>query len=202
MNTKQQLIREASKLFAERGFGGTSIRDITEAAGANLAAINYHFGSKDALFAVVIHEKTQPLKRKVQVIAQSIDSPVQKLEKILYEYAMHILHKEPSLKAFFSEAIHGGEHLPPQAIESLAERDQIVEGIIREGIKEHSFRRCNVKHATWMLFGTLAPFILYQPFLKPKYKQDPYPKTEVEKIVDSAWNIFIHGMQKEKRRSE
>ena len=117
--TEQKLLTVASRLFAEHGFGDTSIRDIVNRAGVNLAAINYHFGSKKALFAAMIQHKIEPLKKKVQTIAGSDDSPSVKLKEILQEYAMHILHREPTLKAFFSEAIHGGQHLPPQAIESL-----------------------------------------------------------------------------------
>ena len=197
MDTKRELIRVAGKLFAERGFRSTSIREIAKVAGCNLGAIGYHFGSKEALFAAVIQRKIEPLKKKVQTIAGSDGSPSVKLREILQEYAMHVLHRDPALKAFFSEAIHGGQHLPPQAIGSFERRDQIIGKIIREGIKQGAFRRCNVKHATWIFFGTLAPFILYQPFLSPKRKCGPYPKAEIRKITDSAWDIFINGMKEE-----
>ena len=195
MNTKQKLIRTAGKLFAERGFGGTSIRDIAKVARTNLGAINYHFGSKEALFAAVIQEKIEPLRKKVQSIAESGRPPSVKLREILQEYAMHVLHREPTMKAFFSEAIHGGQHLPPQVIESLEVRDRIIGGIIREGIAQRTFQRCDVKHATWIFFGTLAPFVLYQPLVDPNFSRNPYPKKEVKKIADSAWEIFIHGLE-------
>jgi TetR/AcrR family transcriptional regulator, regulator of cefoperazone and chloramphenicol sensitivity len=48
--TKLSLIQAAGKLFAENGFDGTSVRSIADTAGANIAAINYHFGSKDNLY--------------------------------------------------------------------------------------------------------------------------------------------------------
>ncbi len=52
--TKARLIDAAAALFAERGFHGTKVRDIAERARVNLAAANYHFGSKEALYIEVM----------------------------------------------------------------------------------------------------------------------------------------------------
>ncbi len=47
--TREMLLNAAERLFSERGFDVTSVRDITKAAGANLGAINYYFGTKERL---------------------------------------------------------------------------------------------------------------------------------------------------------
>lgn len=52
--TKDRLLAAATTLFAERGFHGTTIRDIAERAGVNVAAGNYHFGSKKGLYLEVL----------------------------------------------------------------------------------------------------------------------------------------------------
>ncbi len=52
--TRLALIHAAGELFAENGFGGTSVRAIAEKGGANIAAINYHFGSKENLYTEVL----------------------------------------------------------------------------------------------------------------------------------------------------
>jgi AcrR family transcriptional regulator len=52
--TRERLIAAASALFAERGFHGTKVRDIARRAGVNLAAGNYHYGSKKALYLEVL----------------------------------------------------------------------------------------------------------------------------------------------------
>ncbi len=49
-STEGRLLAAAEKLFAERGFAATSVRDITSEAGTSVAAVNYHFGSKDSLY--------------------------------------------------------------------------------------------------------------------------------------------------------
>ncbi|MBN2312206.1 MAG: CerR family C-terminal domain-containing protein [Candidatus Hydrogenedentes bacterium] len=52
--TKLSLIRAAGELFAQRGLEGASIRAIADRAGANIAAINYHFGTKENLYTEVL----------------------------------------------------------------------------------------------------------------------------------------------------
>jgi TetR/AcrR family transcriptional regulator, regulator of cefoperazone and chloramphenicol sensitivity len=51
--TKQRLLDAAGELFAERGYRNTNVRDICRRAGANVAAVNYHFHDKEALYAAV-----------------------------------------------------------------------------------------------------------------------------------------------------
>src|ERR1700747_502794 len=49
--TRSAILAAAERLYAERGFGEVTLRDIVAAADVNLAAVNYHFGSKDELIA-------------------------------------------------------------------------------------------------------------------------------------------------------
>src|SRR5271156_399721 len=49
--TRSAILNAAERLYADRGFGDVTLRDIVAAAGVNLAAVNYHFGSKDELIA-------------------------------------------------------------------------------------------------------------------------------------------------------
>jgi AcrR family transcriptional regulator len=62
--TKEKLMDAAEQLFARRGFHGTSVRDITGAAGVDLALVNYHFGSKKQLLAAVIERRGQVLNQE------------------------------------------------------------------------------------------------------------------------------------------
>jgi AcrR family transcriptional regulator len=62
--TKEKLMDAAERLFARRGFHGTSVRDITGAAGVDLSLVNYHFGSKHELLAAVIERRGQVLNEE------------------------------------------------------------------------------------------------------------------------------------------
>jgi len=50
LETRRRILDSAERLFAERGFQATSVREITAEAGCNVAAVNYHFGGKEALY--------------------------------------------------------------------------------------------------------------------------------------------------------
>ena len=64
MSTKERILDAAERLFAEQGFAGTSTRAITTAADANLAAVNYHFGSKESLIDAVFTRRLEPINRQ------------------------------------------------------------------------------------------------------------------------------------------
>ena len=62
--TKQLVFNAAERLFALQGFQNVSVRDITAEAGVNLASVNYHFGSKDALLFEIFRRRTTELNRE------------------------------------------------------------------------------------------------------------------------------------------
>ncbi|MDI3262348.1 MAG: TetR/AcrR family transcriptional regulator [Fulvimonas sp.] len=59
--TRERILGAAEKLFARRGFDGASLRQLTAAAGVNLAAVNYHFGSKERLVEEVFRRRLDRL---------------------------------------------------------------------------------------------------------------------------------------------
>jgi AcrR family transcriptional regulator len=66
--TQVRILDAAEELFMQHGFEGASMRMLTAGAGVNLAAINYHFGSKDALIEAVFRRRLDPMN--VERIAQ------------------------------------------------------------------------------------------------------------------------------------
>jgi len=65
MSTKTKILDAAEQLFAEHGFNGTSLREITSQAEVNLAAVNYHFGSKKELIKAVMSRYLNELSPKL-----------------------------------------------------------------------------------------------------------------------------------------
>src|SRR5438876_1103179 len=62
--TQTKILDTAEGLFMEHGFEATSLRQITTAAGVNLAAVNYHFGSKEELFQTVLTRRLDPMNQE------------------------------------------------------------------------------------------------------------------------------------------
>ncbi|KMY66829.1 hypothetical protein AAU61_12610 [Desulfocarbo indianensis] len=63
--TRERLLDEAEKLFAEKGFDAVSVREITAKAGSHLSAVNYHFGSKRNLYFSVFQERWIPRAKRI-----------------------------------------------------------------------------------------------------------------------------------------
>ncbi|HEY4362115.1 MAG TPA: TetR/AcrR family transcriptional regulator [Bryobacteraceae bacterium] len=81
-DTKSRILDAAEKLFALNGFKPTSLRDITAEAQVNLAAVNYHFQSKDSLIDAVIARRMEPVgRRRIEMLDAA--GPDATLEQIL-----------------------------------------------------------------------------------------------------------------------
>ena len=63
-STRERILLKAGELFAQKGFESVSMRDLTQAAEVNLAAVNYHFGSKDALIDEVVSRVILPMNEE------------------------------------------------------------------------------------------------------------------------------------------
>lgn len=79
MTTKNKILDAAEQLFADKGFNGTSLREITGVAGVNLAAVNYHFGSKKELIKAVMSrymdELSPALESALSLLCQADSKP-------------------------------------------------------------------------------------------------------------------------------
>lgn len=73
--TRERLIEATRDLLAERGEADVSLRAITDAAGANVAAVSYHFGSKETLVRAAIEESVQRLVQEQVDGLRALDDP-------------------------------------------------------------------------------------------------------------------------------
>lgn len=82
--TRERILAAAEALFAEHGFAGTSLRRVTGAAGVNLAAVHYHFGSKDGLVEAVLRRRLDPLNEQRLSHLEALESRGEpELEEVL-----------------------------------------------------------------------------------------------------------------------
>ncbi len=95
VDTKTRILDAAEKLFGLNGFDATSLRDITAEADVNLAAVNYHFQSKDALIDAVIARRIEPVnKERLELLEKA--GPNANVEQILIAFLNPILHTDLS----------------------------------------------------------------------------------------------------------
>lgn len=85
--SKRKLLDIAEQLFADKGFEAVSVRDITQLAKANVASVNYHFGSREALLAMVMARYMMPVNEerlaRLEIIEKRWSGKVPPLEEII-----------------------------------------------------------------------------------------------------------------------
>src|SRR5579863_6114927 len=97
-DTKSKILDIAEELFGRNGFEATSLRDITAEADVNLAAVNYHFQSKDSLIDAVIARRVEPINQKRrEMLAAAGPDPT--LKQILVAFLSPLINQDVSLVA-------------------------------------------------------------------------------------------------------
>jgi AcrR family transcriptional regulator len=124
--TRIRLLEVAGEVFAEQGFRNATIRDICRAAEANVAAVNYHFGDKEGLYAAVLKYAHQCALEKFPTDVPAEAAPVDRLGQFVESMLRRMLGSgRPAWQ---------GKLMAREMVEPTAGLDQLVE----ESIRPHS----------------------------------------------------------------
>src|SRR5664279_5102307 len=121
VDTRGRLLDAATVEFADRGYGGARIRDIVTRARTNLAAVNYHFGGKEALYAAVLehHAQRAVTTHPTHLAAGFANLPSERrLELFIRGLLMRVLDDDPN--AMFTRLIAREMVDPTPALDRLA----------------------------------------------------------------------------------
>ncbi|HVL09429.1 MAG TPA: TetR family transcriptional regulator, partial [Burkholderiaceae bacterium] len=100
-STKERILGAAEELFAQHGFAGTSLRQVTGRADVNIAAVNYHFGSKENLVNEVFRRRMDDMtSQRLALLKAALEQHSGQLEPILAAFV------EPALA--LAQDRHGG----------------------------------------------------------------------------------------------
>lgn len=166
LNDKQlRLLDAAEELFSQNGFVGTSVRDIAAKANVNIAMISYYFGSKDQLLQRLLIYRTA----NSRVLLKSIKEDRQldswsKIEKIIDFYVDKLL-KNRNFHTIISRQISmtQDKETLQLLIEIKTESRQLIQGILKEGIENGTFREVNVPLTIASVLGTISHVSMSQP---------------------------------------
>jgi AcrR family transcriptional regulator len=162
MDKREIIISTAMKLFAQKGFEGTSVREIASGADVNPAMISYYFGSKEKLFENLVEYKAGFLKGVfAELVNNTSLSQIEKVYVVIDSYVdrmfqspqfHHLLHRELSLDR------------RPQMKEAISEillRNFIsVKTIVQQGIDTGEFNAVDTELTIVSLIGTINHLLL------------------------------------------
>lgn len=135
-NTEQKIFDAATELFLEKGVDRTSVREIANKAGINLALMNYYFRSKENLFDAIFTMLVQKNTRKLGRILDS-DMGIEEKIKAYVEAYIDMLTENPLLVSFVMAIVHRSQDRITQlkAISSLYSTPKFAQQIYEESKK-------------------------------------------------------------------
>ena len=125
--TKKRLLDAAEQLFAEKGFEGTSVRQLTAMANCNIAAVNYHFGGKEQLYRDIFERHMDVLRDvRIDAVEKVMEKSDVSLEELLYAFAKSFI--EPLVNEKSNSSIM--ELMNREMLDSHLPRSLFIEKIV------------------------------------------------------------------------
>ncbi|MFN2366985.1 MAG: TetR/AcrR family transcriptional regulator [Desulfurivibrionaceae bacterium] len=134
LDTRTRILDVAEELFADKGYRGTSMRAITARAEVNLAAVNYHFGSKQGLVTEVIERRLVPLNRLREQNLNAVREKAAKIKKIPELERVLLAFIEPTL--MLPESTPGAKNFITLISRAMADTDQTAREIFVRNMKQ------------------------------------------------------------------
>jgi AcrR family transcriptional regulator len=194
-----QLLDTAESLFSQKGFDGTSVRDIAEAAGINTAMISYYFGSKEKLMEEIFERKSLNIKEKVANLLKddSLD-PLEKMYSLVDMYIEGIMSRKTFHRILLCEQIINQN---PSIITMLdkmkTKNSEYINDLIRLGQKKGMFRKnIDIPMMTNTLMGTVFHTLVNLDFYKTYHHMEGMKDEEFERVVKKRLSVHIKNIYK------
>jgi TetR/AcrR family transcriptional regulator, cholesterol catabolism regulator len=100
---RREVIDTAAKLFAERGYDGTSISELTAATGLAAGGLYHYFEGKDDLLIAICDELLEPLLERAQEIVATGEPPVEQLRELVRAWVAHVVEHRHHMLVFTQE---------------------------------------------------------------------------------------------------
>jgi len=189
----------AEKLFADKGFEGTSVRDIADNAGVNLAMISYYFGSKEKLMeAMFNHRASSSLLQLEEMVQDKTLAPLQKVEKLIDRYIDKLLSQQCFHRIMVREQMVNNNGFIAEQIQNIKRRNQaLIKELIAQGQRNGDFKR-NVDVPLLMitLVGTISQMVTTQHIYRELNNLQSLTEEEFQKHIRKKLSHHLKGIFK------
>ncbi len=206
METRQRLLEAAGEVFAERGFRQTTIREICRRAQANLAAVNYHFGDKEGLYAAVMKYayncalEKYPLARKESEEMPAAD----RLHAFIRYLLLSIFEKGPP--AWLGKIMAREMIEPTRALDDLVENiifpmAQKLAAIVREllggQVADDLVHRCQMS-----IIGQCLHYRNARPVIQRLFPEHHYSPEDIAAMADHITRFSLGALRELAKRAD
>lgn len=176
-----QIIKNATKVFASKGYDGASVNVIAQKSGISKKNMYYYTGDKEALYNQVVTEQLNNAIKHVKIETTDRLTPEEKIKKFIEGVAQ--VANMPELHSIvIIELLTGGKHLPDSIHEGLAIGLTTFISILKSGKESGKFKEVNEILLPAMIFATLVFLNLLKPLIKRN-------KEYIEKIEELGLGI-------------
>jgi len=200
--TRAAIMEAAGEIFAEEGYPKATVRDICRQAGANIAAINYHFGDKKGLYLAVL-KHYQELSFQAYPPNLGIDefqSPEEKLRAFIRAFLMRIM--DEGRPAWFGKLLAREFTQPTWAFDILVEETirpsfqiltSIVASILSKRAKEREVRLCSMS-----IVGQCLYFRHSHPVITRLFPGEVFGPKQIDELTDHITSVSLYGLLQDK----
>ena len=184
-NRKEDIHLAAAKLFREKGFKGSSVRDIANAVGIGAASLYNHMDSKEELLKTICFRCANEFQEGMERIEKSDLDPVQKIKSLIQLQIGIALHDENSLTVFNDEWRHLQEPYLSTFLDLRRQYEKRYLGIIEQGIETGLLRNAD----PYVLFHTILSALrwLHMPGGRKS-------KLGEQQLTEQITSIIINGI--------
>ena len=182
--TKRKIFEESMKLFAKKGYDGTSIEEITSAVGVAKGTLYYHFSSKEEIFDFLINEGMNLLKNSIKIKTDKQEKYIDKIRATILIQIKIVAKYDNFMNIVLSEA-WGDSQRSKICQKYINEYLDIIKNILSEGIEKNEIKKKNVNILANEIFGFVASCLYYK-----KVNSD-YDIEKIFKEIDSSFTINL-----------
>ncbi len=194
-----QILEVAETLFAEKGFDGTSIRDISRQAEINIAMISYYFGSKERLLQSLIVYRTSDIQKQLENLLQEEIDPFEKVYKLIEIYINQINNNKGIYRILHFELSSKKREENLLAFNEFRKGNlKYLESIIEEGQRKGVFRKdVIIPLITPTILGTFFHFHMNKTYfenllnLTSETLYNNYIKTNLTKHIQQTIKALL-----------
>jgi AcrR family transcriptional regulator len=199
-NDKQvAIINTAEKLFAVTGFDGTSVRDIAQEAGVNVAMISYYFGSKEKLMEAVFEQRTNNIRLKIETLIQNDKlTNLDKVYILIDDYVEKFIHQQEFHKIMLREQLIEKDTVIAGFIHDLKKRNlESIKKLIQDGQKSGEFKK-NIDIVLMMttMVGTVSQMITSKRFYREVHNLQHLSEAEYWKHIKKKLSAHLKNIFK------
>src|ERR1700712_4754216 len=172
VSTEEKIKEAARNIFTKKGFLATTIRDIATEADINVASVNYYFGSKEKLFAVIMDETIKKLFDKIEPeLNDELTSLFDKMETCVGYYIDQVLENPDFPFFMINEVMSGSTKLPMVNNMRLLTKSHFAKQL--SALQANGEINFNPVHLIWNISGMIIfPFLARPQMLDANYFND------------------------------